>query len=388
MPRTITPRLGLLAFGHLTIDSYSSFFSPLLPLLVHKLHLSLTLVGTLVALSSITSSFSQPLFGLISDRMRRPWFVAFGPLTAAVFMSGLGLAPSYGALLALLMLGGLGVAAFHPQAAVLASQVSARRNVSMAFFITGGTIGFSVGPMFAVGVVSAFGLERTWVAAVPGLVASALLLAWFSRVPPRPRHEARHVPLRELRPVARPLSLLYFATVSRATVSYGFMTFLPLYLNARGYEFSQSGAIVSAYLLLGALGGFFGGWLSERIGGHRLIVLSFLVAAPLYFGFLVLPDALGILCVILGSFALQSSLSVNVVLGQELSPKHSSTISSLLMGAAWGMGALLIGPIGALADHYGLHAALAVLSCALLGGLTCASLLPGTRRHAPVVEAP
>ena len=387
MPRTITPRLGLLAFGHLTIDSYSSFFSPLLPLLVHKLHLSLTLVGTLVALSSITSSFSQPLFGLISDRMRRPWFVAFGPLTAAVFMSGLGLAPSYGALLALLMLGGLGVAAFHPQAAVLASQVSTRRNVSMAFFITGGTIGFSVGPMFAVGVVSAFGLEGTWVAVAPGLLASALLLAWFSRVPPRPRHEARHVPLRELRPVARPLSLLYFVTVSRSTVSYGFMTFLPLYLNARGYEFSQSGTIVSAYLLLGALGGFFGGWLSDRIGGHRLIVLSFLAAAPLYLGFLVLPDALGIPCVILGSFALQSSLSVNVVLGQELSPKHSSTISSLLMGAAWGMGALLIGPIGALADHYGLHAALAVLSCALLGGLTCAILLPGTRRHAPLAEA-
>ena len=388
MPRTITPRLGLLAFGHLTIDSYSSFFSPLLPLLVHKLHLTLTLVGTLVALSSITSSFSQPLFGLISDRMRRPWFVAFGPLTAAVFMSGLGLASSYGALLALLMLGGLGVAAFHPQAAVLASQVSPRRNVSMAFFITGGTIGFSVGPMFAVGVVSAFGLGRTWVAAAPGILASILLLAWFSRVPPRPRHEARYVPLRELRPVARPLSLLYFATVSRSTVSYGFMTFLPLYLNARGYQFSQSGTIVSAYLLLGALGGFFGGWLSDRIGGHRLIVLSFLGAAPLYFGFLVLPDALGIPCVILGSFALQASLSVNVVLGQELSPKHSSTISSLLMGAAWGMGALLIGPIGALADHYGLHAALAVLSCALLGGLTCASLLPGTRRHAPVVEVP
>ena len=119
-----------------------------------------------------------------------------------------------------------------------------------------------------------------------------------------------------------------------------------------------------------------------------MIVLSFLAAAPLYFGFLVLPDAFGIPCVVLGSFALQSSLSVNVVLGQELSPKHSSTISSLLMGAAWGMGALLIGPIGALADHYGLHAALAVLSCALLAGLTCASLLPGTRRPAPVVEAP
>lgn len=387
MPRPISPRLGLLTFGHLTIDAYSSFFLPLLPLLVQKLHLSLTLVGTLVALSSLTSSFSQPLFGLISDRMRRPWFVAFGPLTAAIFMSGLGLAPTFATLLALLMLAGLGVAAFHPQGAVLASQVSPKRNVSMAFFITGGTIGFSVGPMFAVGVVSVFGLERTWVAAIPGLLASALLLAWFSRVPPRPRSEARSVPLRTLRPVIRPLSLLYFATVSRSTVSYGFMTFLPLYLAGHGFSLSQSGAMLSAYLLLGALGGFCGGWLSERIGGHRLIVLSFLCAAPLYLGFLLLPDALGIPCVILGSFALQSSLSVNVVLGQELSPQHSSTISSLLMGAAWGMGALLIGPIGALADHFGLHAALAVLSCALLVGLSCAVALPGVHRRAQVAEA-
>jgi FSR family fosmidomycin resistance protein-like MFS transporter len=387
MPRPISSRLGLLTFGHLTIDSYSSFFSPLLPLLVQKLNLSLTLVGSLVALSSITSSFSQPIFGLLSDRMRRPWFVAFGPLTAAVFMSALGLAPTYAVLVALLMLAGLGVAAFHPQGAVLTSQIAGRPHVSMAIFITGGTIGFSVGPLFAVGVVSAFGLERTWLAAIPGLVASALLLAWFARVPPRPRHEAKGVPLRELRPVLRPLSLLYFATVSRSAVSYGFMTFLPLYLTSHGYTLSASGLVLSLYLLLGAIGGFAGGWLSERIGGHRVLVSSFIVAAPLYAAFLLLPDRVGIPCLILGSFALQSSLAMNVVLGQELSPRHSSTISSLLMGAAWGMGALIIGPVGALADRYGLHAALATLSGMLAVGLTCAALLPGARRAVPVPVA-
>ena len=388
MPRPITPRLGLLTFGHLTIDSYSSFFAPLLPLLVEKLHLSLTLVGTLVALSSLTSSFSQPLFGLISDRMRRPWFVAFGPLTAAVFMSGLGLAPSYAALVALLMLAGLGVAAFHPQAAVLASQVSGSRHLSMAFFVTGGTLGFSIGPMFAVGVVSAFGLGGTWVAVIPGLLASVLLVAWLARLTPIPHAEMRRVPLRALRPVMRPLSLLYFATVSRSVVSFGFMTFLPLYLSARGYGLSQSGAILSLLLLLGALGGFFGGWLSDRVGGHRVLVASFLAATPLYFAFLVLPDAAGIPCLILGSFVLQSSLPVNVVLGQELSPEHSSTISSLLMGAAWGMGALIIGPIGALADRSGLHVALAALSGILLVGLACTVMLPRVRaRAAAVAEA-
>jgi FSR family fosmidomycin resistance protein-like MFS transporter len=384
----VTPRLGLLTVGHLTIDSYSSFFAPLLPLLMQKLGLNLTLVGTLVALASVGSSFSQPLFGLVADRLRRPWFVAFGPLTAAVFMSGLGLAPSYPALVALLMLAGIGVGAFHPQAAVLASAVSPRRNLAMAFFVTGGTLGFSLGPLFAAEIVSRFGLDHTWLAAFPGLVVAALLLVWFARVTPRPRHGARRPPLRELRPVLGPLGLLYFATVARSTVSYGFMTFLPLYLHARGYGLSETGATVSLYLLLGALGGFFGGWLSDRIGGHRVIVSSFVGAVPLYVAFLLLPDRAGIPCLILGSFVLQASLPVNVVLGQELSPRHSSTISSLLMGAAWGVGALLIGPIGALADRSGIHVALVALAGMLLVGLLCAAFLPGVHaRTAVMAEA-
>ena len=378
----VTPRLGLLTFGHLTIDSYSSFFAPLLPLLVAKLHLSLTLVGTLVALASVTSSFAQPLFGLVADRLRRPWFVAFGPLIAAVFMSGLGLAPSYGALVALLMLAGVGVAAFHPQAAVLASEVSPRRGLAMAFFVTGGTIGFSIGPIFSVGVVTAFGLDHTWIAAIPGVLASILLIAWFTRTPAKPRRVAARPPLRTLRPVLGPLGLLYFATVARSTVSYGFMTFLPLYLHGRGFSLEESGGVLSLYLLLGALGGFFGGWLSDRIGSHRVIVGSFCLAAPLYAAFLFLPDRAAIPCVILGAFALQTSLPVNVVLGQELSPAHSSTISSLLMGAAWGMGALLIGPIGALGDRSGLHAALGALSAMLLVGLACALFLPSVHARA------
>src|SRR6185503_4890460 len=128
MRSVVQPRLALLALAHFTIDAYSSFFSPLLPLLVTKLHLSMTLVGTLVALASLSSSMSQPLFGWLGDRIRRPWFVAFGPLTAAIFLSCVGLAPSYGALVALLMLGGIGVAAFHPQSAALSANLSTRRS--------------------------------------------------------------------------------------------------------------------------------------------------------------------------------------------------------------------------------------------------------------------
>jgi hypothetical protein len=65
-------RLALLSLAHFSIDGYSSFVPPLLPLLIANLHLSLTMVGILLVASSVSSSFSQPLFGRIADRLRRP----------------------------------------------------------------------------------------------------------------------------------------------------------------------------------------------------------------------------------------------------------------------------------------------------------------------------
>jgi len=391
MRSVLTPRLALLTTAHFTLDAYSSFFVPLLPLLAARLDMNLTLVGTLVALSSLASSFSQPLFGLLADRLRRPWLIGLGPLVAAPFLSAIGLAPTFGALVALLMLGGMGVSWFHPQSAVLATEDSPRRSLAMGVFITGGTLGGSLGPMFSVAVVGLVGLERTWVAMFPGVVLAVVLLVAMARMHAAPRGTAGGAvppgpapgaPLAELRPVARPLVLLYLAVVTRSAASFGFMTFLPIHLHRLGYSVLFGGSAVTAYLAMGALGGFLGGWLAERIGGRRVVVQSFVGAIPLFLAYLVLPTMPGLVCLVAGSFIVQGSLPVNVVLGQELAPRHSSTISSLLMGAAWGVGALLIGPVGALADAFGIKVALAALAGLLVVGLCCALALPSPREHA------
>jgi len=92
--------------------------------------------------------------------------------------------------------------------------------------------------------------------------------------------------------------------------------------------------------------------------------------------FLLLPTGPGVVCLALGNLMLQGSLPVNVVIGQELSPRHASTISSLLMGFAWGLGVLMVGPTGALADARGLENALLALTTLLGAGLLCAIALP------------
>lgn len=384
MRRVLTPRLALVTSAHFTIDAYSSFLTPLLPLLVARLDLSLTSVGSLMALSSLASSLSQPLFGLWADRLRRPWFVVGGPVLAAVFLSAVGAAPSFAVLAGLVMLGGLGSAAFHPQAAGLAGRLSERRAIALSFFVTGGTLGYSLGPLYAVAAASVLGLRRTWLASLPGLVVAALLAAWLVRSGSGTHPIAARARLSELRPVWWPLTMIYLAGVSRSAVSFGFQIFLPLLLHQRGFSVAAGGGILTAYLASGAVGGFLGGWAADRWGGRGVLIRSFAGALPLYLAFLFLPTGPGLVCLVLGSFVLQSALPVNVTMGQELSPAHASTISSLLMGAAWGVGQLLVGPLGALADARGLPTALFFLALTLVGGVACAVGLP---RRTGVVAA-
>jgi MFS transporter, FSR family, fosmidomycin resistance protein len=371
-----SPRLALLTASHFAIDSYSSFLTPLLPLLMRKLDLNLTLVGALVALFSLTSSFAQPLFGVLSDRMRRPWFILLGPVVAGVFLSSVGLASSYGMLIALVMLGGLGAAAFHPQAAVLAGSLLERRGLAMSVFVSGGTAGFSIGPLVAVGIVGAFGLSQTWWWGISALPLGALLLFWFRRMAPSAPRPIRAADWRELRPVAAPLGALYMSAVCRSATSYGFMTFLPLHLASRGHSFEFGGLALSAYLTAGAFGAFVGGWLADRWGGRRVIMYSFVGAMPLYMAYVFFPESIGLPCVVLASFVLQTGLPVVVVMGQQIAPRHASTVSSMLMGAAWGMSMMLVGPAGALADRHGIPASLAALTALLIVGLFFAVRLP------------
>ena len=66
------------------------------------------------------------------------------------------------------------------------------------------------------------------------------------------------------------------------------------------------------------------------------------------------------LLVSVGGFLLQSTLPVNVTFGQQLAPVSAATVSSLMMGFAWGVGSLLAPVVGLLGDRLGLNVALSM----------------------------
>ena len=82
----------MLSLCHFIHDVYSSFLSPLLPLLIEKLSLSLTLAGLLSTVMQIPALFN-PLIGVWADRISMRWFIILAPAMTAVPMSLIGLAP-------------------------------------------------------------------------------------------------------------------------------------------------------------------------------------------------------------------------------------------------------------------------------------------------------
>ena len=86
-------RLGLAMLGHFLNDCYSAFLTPILPLLIAKLSLSLTAASALAAIPALTGSILQPLSGIASDRMQGRFFMLLGPTLSIICMSLIGVAP-------------------------------------------------------------------------------------------------------------------------------------------------------------------------------------------------------------------------------------------------------------------------------------------------------
>ena len=139
--------LGLLALGHLVIDTNQGSLPALLPYLKTALGLTYTATGVIVLMANITSSLIQPLFGFLADKTARRWLLPLSVFLSSLGVALSGVAPSYYAVLALVMISGFGVAAYHPEGYRTATQVAGERKATgVSIFSTGGNIGIAIGP--------------------------------------------------------------------------------------------------------------------------------------------------------------------------------------------------------------------------------------------------
>ena len=383
------PTVWFIASVHFVVDGYGNIFAPLLPLLIPRLGLSLAAAGTLTMLFQLSASVSQIAFGHLADRWRPRLLLMAGPVVSVLVLSFVGTSSSMAMAAAILVIGGLGGAAFHPPAAALAYRLGADRpGLAMSVHITGGSLGFSMGPLLFAPFAQSFGLDWTPILAIPGLVT---VLLFLSRLPHVTWSTTSASGFRTLRPYARPLTLLYFIVVLRTMTSIAFATFMPVLLTDQGMSLASSGTAVAVYLFASGIGGFLGGPAADRYGPRRVIALSLVCAVPFLFVASFNTGWIFVLLVGAGGFFLQSTLPVNVTFGQALAPVSAATVSSLMMGFAWGSGGLSVPFVGMIADRVGIQATLRGLALVPLAAAALALPLPArvpTRVQTPPAADP
>ncbi|MGD2186449.1 MAG: MFS transporter [Desulfobacterales bacterium] len=351
-----TERILVLSVCHFVHDVYASFLSPLLPLLIEKLSMSLTQAGFLSSVMQIPALLN-PYIGILADRISVRYFIILAPALTAIPMSLIGTAPSYGILLILLFITGISVAIFHVPSPVMVSRLSgAKKGRGMSFYMTGGEFARAVGPLVAVGAVSILGLEHFYPIMVFGLAASVWLYFNFREVPITVDQSRKLSVLgtwRELRYILLPLMAILLA---RGFMHASIATFLPTFIEQETGNLWLAGVALTVFEITGVAGIFAAGSISDRLGRRRILMFSLLGAPISLLVFVWIGGWVRFVTLMFIGFTLLSTTPVMLALVQEHAKSSPSAANGFFMMASFIARSAIVVVIGFIGDLIGLRA--------------------------------
>ena len=367
-----------IAAGHAVHDTYTAFLPPLLPWFIRKLLLSKTEAGALSVFLTLPTLF-QPMIGRLADRTGLRYAVVAAPSATAAMMCLLGIAPAYGALVLFLVLAGISNTAFHAVAPAMIGALSGRRiGRGMGFWMLGGELGRTLGPIVVVSVVGVVSLSgMPWLMA-GGFLASFVLYLCLRHVEERQEGQARGLAswrsvLRDMRPVMVPLAGVI--TV-RAFMLSSLTLYLPTFLTEQGVGLWSAGAALTVLEAAGVAGALSGGWVSDRLGRKRVISASLLATPVLMFAFLLADGWLRFsLLPLLGFVGLCTGPVVMAVVLENF-PEHRAFANGIYMLMASAIRSVAVLIIGATGDIWGLWLTFAGCAALMFLGSPLVRLLP------------
>lgn len=365
--------------SHFLNDLVTTGMVPALIVLYKEaLGLSFTQSSLIVLISYLTSSVSQPLFGMLTDKKPRVWLFSAGVFASITGLALTGIAPSFSWLLVFIAMSGLGSGAFHPEASRGTHLASGtHKATAQAIFQVGGNAGQAFGPLMIPLLLVHTGLKGLlWLIplALLTIPLTVSMLGWLGRQVKEAAATKKTIIGKNNIPGA---ILLIAVIVLRSWCQLGVVIFLPFYMTHMSLAASETLNFV--FVGAGALGTFIGGIWSDRIGLKRLMVASMLIATPFA---LLLPHVKGVwtvLILLVFGFSVLASFSVTVVYMQKLLPKNIALASGLSIGAGVGAGGIGSVFMGSVADLFGVTTVFTILSLLPLLGAALAAFLPNDR---------
>ncbi|MER5697046.1 MFS transporter [Streptomyces mirabilis] len=390
------------AFGGYALDSYDYFTLPLsMVALAAYFGLDSGQTGLFTTVTLLVSAVGGAIAGVVADRIGRVKALMITVITYAVFTVACGFAPTYETLLVFRALQGLGFGGEWAVGAILVAEYSSARHRgrTLGAIQSSWAVGWGLAVVVYTLVFQFLGDDLAWRVMFWTGALPALLVVWVRRrVQDAPEAAAVREQSAEkgsfvaiFKPASADgpglLRTTFFAVLLSTGVQGGYYTlatWVPTYLKTeRGLSVVGTGSYLT-FLISGAFIGYLtGGYLTDRLGRKRNILLFAILSAACILTYANIPSGANTLLLVLG-FPLGFCMSaIFSGFGSFLSELYPSAVRGTGQGFTYNtgraVGAAFPTTVGFLADSWGVGGALvfgaigyALAALALIG-------LPETR---------
>lgn len=278
--------IGLVGLAHMISHFGQLLLAPLFPWLKDALQASYTELGFLMTLFFVVSCSVQAISGFLVDRWgpRPILFAGLALLATAAF--GYALSPGYWSVAFFSVIAGIGNGVFHPVNYTLLNRKVSAPRLGHAYSVHGvtGSLGWALAPAMLVPLAMLFSW-RVALAEAGSLALAVLATLWLNRsrlaLPaPAPTHiaaGAAHFDFLRIPAVWMCFGFFFFYAVVLSTIQ----AFAPeAARQLHGVPVTLAAMCVTVYMVLGALGMVFGGFLaSDPARCEKVVGLGFGMAA-------------------------------------------------------------------------------------------------------------
>ncbi len=361
-----------ISIAHLVHDIYSSFLAPILPLLIAKLGISYSMVGLLSTIQR-APALLNPIVGLLADKIALRYLVIIAPAITSISMSLIGLADNVIFLSVLLLVMGISSTFFHVPAPVMIKKVSGNKvGRGMGWFMFGGEMARTLGPLVILGAVSLWGLEGTYKLIPFGLAATLLLYFEFKKIriseDYKTKKKSKSI-AKSIKPYIPFFIALAGFTFFRAIIKSALTTFLPTYLSLQGESLWMGGISLSILELAGAAGTLLAGGISDKLGRKKTLLIISIMTPLLMLLFLVSSKSYSFIILIFIGLFMFGSTPIILAFIQDKAKERPAFMNSIYMTISFGLGALGVIIVGAMSDIFNMEISFQVSAVLSFGAI-------------------
>ncbi|WP_046228065.1 MFS transporter [Paenibacillus dauci] len=285
--------LLLLMFNIFLVFTGIGLVIPIMPTYMNELHIGGSILGLMVAAFSISQLIFSPFTGRLSDRVGRKKLIIAGMVIFAISEWLFAIANAPGLLFVSRMIGGLGAALIMPSVMAYAADITSNeeRGAGMGFINAAITTGFIIGPGIG-GLLAEYGIRVPfYAAAIAGLIAAVATLILL----PESLSPERRAQLTSAQNAGPQTSLIrqlmesyrkpYFLSLVIVFVaSFGLANYETVFSLFVDHKFGFTARDIAIIITFGSIAGAvvqatIFGWMINRFGGQRLIVICLIASA-------------------------------------------------------------------------------------------------------------